>query len=61
MLKFYKKQKKYNEIQSTKNKIDLRGSYGINQQIFVISIVIDSDRGHCCEPFKKYIYIYDEN
>ena len=27
----------------------------------VISIVIDSDRGHCYEHFKKYIYIYDEN
>ena len=61
MLKFYKKQKKYNEIQLTKNKIDLRGSYGGNQPILVISIVIDSDRGHCYEPFKKYIYIYDEN
>ena len=29
----------------------------------VISIVIDSDRGHCYDPFKIYIYIYiyDEN
>ena len=33
--------------------IYLRGSYAGNQQFLVISIVIDSDRGHCCEHLKK--------
>ena len=36
----------------------LRGSHVGNQQIFVIYIVIDSERGHCYEHFKKN---YDEN
>ena len=38
----------------------LRGSSYDNQHVLVISIVIDSDRGHCCEHLKN-IYIYDEN
>ena len=35
----------------------LRGSLTLNEQLLVISIVIDSDRGHCYEHLKKK---YDE-
>ena len=39
----------------TTNFSKIRGSYGGNQQILVISIVIDSDKGHCYEHLKKKI------
>ena len=40
--------------------VPLRGSYGENLSFLIISIVIDSDRGHYCyEHLKKSIF--DEN
>ena len=33
--------------------VQLRPLYDRNRQFFLISIVIDSDRRHCCQHFKK--------
>ena len=39
--------------ETKKNLLHLRGLYGSNYQILVVSIVIDSDGGHCYEHLKK--------
>ena len=39
----------------------LRGPSGDKLVFLEISIVIDSDRGHCYEHFKEKKLIYDEN
>ena len=46
------------------NTTQLRGSACPTMTIgnfWEISIVIDSDKGHCCEHLKKQLIIYDEN
>ena len=40
-----------------RKRVWLRPPYGGNLQILVISIVIDSDRGHCHEHFKKKLFM----